>query len=56
MKRFWILAMPLVALSLTVGCGGGGGSATVPVQQDELAKWNAENPSPPETPVDEPAP
>ncbi len=52
MKRLSILALPFFMLALCVGCGGDSTAPSVPTSQDELAKWNAENPAPPETPVD----
>lgn len=52
MKSFCNVAFWLLAGCLIVGCGGS--SATAPVaEQDELAAYAAENPAPPETPVDE---
>ncbi|WP_442508667.1 hypothetical protein SH528x_000191 [Novipirellula sp. SH528] len=51
MNRLLSFALPLVALTLLIGCGGS--NATAPMaEQDELAKYAAENPAPPETPVD----
>jgi hypothetical protein len=41
----------LFVWAFVVGCGGS--TALSPVaEQDEISKWVAENPSPPETPVD----
>ena len=52
MKRLSLFALMLFAISCVVGCSGGSGPAAPVTSQDELAKWNAENPAPPETPVD----
>ncbi len=40
-----------VTLSFAVGCSGSSESTTV-ADQDELAKWAAENPSPPASDID----
>ncbi len=51
MKNLSWMMLFVLSLSLTVGCGGTTAPAPV-AEQDELAKYAAENPSPPETPVD----
>ncbi len=53
MKRFYKVAVMLLAVSLIVGCGDSA-TPTPVADQDELAKYAAENPSPPETPVEDP--
>ncbi|TWU59243.1 hypothetical protein Poly51_20290 [Rubripirellula tenax] len=43
MREFRLVAL---LLSICVGCGGGGGNNEVIAEQDELAAYVAENPSP----------
>ncbi len=52
MNRSSLFALSLFAISCIVGCSGGSGPAAPVTTQTELEKWNAENPAPPETPVE----
>lgn len=51
MNRLINVTLLLFAVAFVVGCGGSSSNAPV-AEQDELSKWVAENPAPPETPVD----
>jgi len=45
MNRF-VAVLTMLSLVSFMGCGGGSGTASPAVEQDELSKWVEQNPAP----------